>query len=38
MPSKKELCIDGEALVLLKQLLQDGYVYMSCNSLNVIEM
>jgi len=31
MPSKMELCIDGEALVLLKQLLQDGYVYTGKN-------
>ena len=28
---KKSLCIEGEALELLKQLLQDGYVYTGKN-------
>ena len=31
MPKKKPLCIEGEALNLLKQLLQDGYVYTGKN-------
>jgi len=31
MVAKKELCVDGEALDLLKQLLQDGYVYTGRN-------
>lgn len=31
MPNKKQLCIEGEALELLKQLLQDGYVYTGKN-------
>lgn len=28
---KKSLCVEGEALELLKQLLQDGYVYTGKN-------
>ncbi len=31
MPKKKPLCIEGEALELLKQLLQEGYVYTGKN-------
>jgi hypothetical protein len=31
MSNKKQLCIEGEALDILKQLLQDGYVYTGKN-------
>ncbi|MCK5112789.1 MAG: hypothetical protein KAQ84_04535, partial [Thermoplasmatales archaeon] len=31
MPKKKSLCIEGEALELLKQLLQNGFVYTGKN-------
>lgn len=31
MPKKKPLCIEGKTLELLKQLLQDGYVYTGKN-------
>jgi hypothetical protein len=31
MPNKKPLCVEGEALDLLKQILQDGYVYTGKN-------
>ena len=31
MSKKKSLCIEGGALVILKQLLQDGYVYTGNN-------
>ncbi len=31
MSAKKEPCVEGEALELLKQLLQDGYVYTGKN-------
>ena len=31
MPRKKPLCIEGETLEILKQILQDGYVYTGKN-------